>query len=155
MGHRLFGVGPRHPNTIYGLFTANAAFISQNFDGQSIGTGAINVNDVAEPVNELTESATLGDGSASSGTIDFTRYSPGGRVVDTEAAAVTATAAIAGHRLHPAGPGNGDRHRPVGSSYARDGNNTTARDLNDPTEPMVISATSPTLTRTRSYNRKL
>ena len=38
------GWAPGHSGTIYGLFTANATFISQNFVGQSVGTGAINVN---------------------------------------------------------------------------------------------------------------
>ena len=40
MGHRLLGMGPGLPGDVYGLFTANAAFISQNFAGQTIGTGA-------------------------------------------------------------------------------------------------------------------
>ena len=39
--------------TKYGLFVANAAFISQNFDGQSIGTGSIDVNNVAGPAEEF------------------------------------------------------------------------------------------------------
>jgi Peptidase A4 family len=44
---------------------------------------------------------------------------------------------------------------PSDDSYADFGNNTTASDINDLAEQMVLSATSPTLTRTRSYNRKL
>ena len=78
MGHRLFGVGPRPYNgKIYGLFWANAAFISQNFDGQSFGTGAINVNNVTEPVNALTGSATGNGGYARTGTINLTRPAQG------------------------------------------------------------------------------
>ena len=75
------GWAPWHSGTIYGLFTANAAFISQNFTTQSLGTGAINVDDLAAPANELTELATLGDGYATSGTIRIPRYRPGGSVV--------------------------------------------------------------------------
>ena len=84
------GWAPGHSGTIYGLFWANAAFISQNFTTQSLGTGAINGNDVTEPVNELTSSATPGDGYAPSGTIHFNRYTPSGSAVDKETATVHA-----------------------------------------------------------------
>jgi hypothetical protein len=80
------GWAPWQTNRIYGLFWASAAFVSQNFTAQSLGTGAINENNVPEPVNELAESATLGGGYATSGTINITRYRPGGSVVGTETA---------------------------------------------------------------------
>src|SRR5262249_33691874 len=34
------GWAPGYSGTVYGLFNANAAFLSQNFSGQAIGTGA-------------------------------------------------------------------------------------------------------------------
>ena len=77
MGHQLFGVGPDNPMQIYGLFWANATFISQNFSAQSIGTGAINGNDVDEPVDALTGSATGNGGYARTGTINLTRPAQG------------------------------------------------------------------------------
>ena len=43
----------------YGLFVANASFISQNFNGQSIGTEAIDVNNVAEPADEFIGPSTF------------------------------------------------------------------------------------------------
>ena len=146
------GWAPGQSNKIYGLFTANAAFLSQNFTTQSLGTGAINVNDVVAPANEVTESATLGDGYATSGTINITRYRPGG-VVGAE----TAT----GHPGHKMAIGY---TRPAqGTAIGTDpwdasdddGYDTTARDLNGLAERMVASLTSPTLTRTRNDNRTL
>ena len=86
MGHRLFGVGPGEPIKSMACSRRTRAFISQNFAGQSFGTGAINVNNVGEPANELTGSTTFGDGYAPSGTIHFNRYSPSGSAVDTETA---------------------------------------------------------------------
>ena len=71
------GWAPGHSGTIYGLFTANAAFISQNFVEQSVGTGAINVNNVTEPVNALTGSATGNGGYTRTGTINLTRPAQG------------------------------------------------------------------------------
>ena len=71
------GWAPNHSGTIYGLFTANATFISQNFVGQSVGTGAINVNNVTEPVNALTGSATGNGGYTRTGTINLTRPAQG------------------------------------------------------------------------------
>jgi hypothetical protein len=61
---------PGHTNTIYGLFWANAAFISQNFTEQSIGTGAINPNDLdaaADGLGVVTDGAGTEGGSASPG----------------------------------------------------------------------------------------
>ena len=71
------GWAPGESNQIYGLFTANAAFISQNFTTQSLGTGAINGNDVDEPVDALTGSATGNGGYARTGTINLTRPAQG------------------------------------------------------------------------------
>jgi hypothetical protein len=50
---------PGVTGTKYGLFWANAAFISQNFSSQNISTGAINTDDLAEPANEIVELLTL------------------------------------------------------------------------------------------------
>jgi hypothetical protein len=80
------GWAPGYSGTIYGLFTADAAFISQNFTTQSLGTGAINVNDLAAPADELAGLATLGDGYATSGTINITRYRLRSSVVGAETA---------------------------------------------------------------------
>jgi hypothetical protein len=76
-GTDAWGWAPGYSNKIYGLFGANAAFISQNFTVQSIGTGAINVNTIAQLDKEITGLATLVDGFAPSGTIQLTRHSPG------------------------------------------------------------------------------
>jgi hypothetical protein len=80
------GWAPGEDNKIYGLFDANAAFISQNFSSQTFGTGAIDVNNVNGSANRATGSATLGDGSAASGTTGSTRDVRGGQVADTAAA---------------------------------------------------------------------
>jgi hypothetical protein len=74
------GWAPGQDNKIYGLFTANAAFISQNFTSQTFGTGAINVSDITGPVNEPIGLTALGDDSAASGTILSTRHGAGGHV---------------------------------------------------------------------------
>jgi hypothetical protein len=84
------GWAPNTNNTIYGLFSANAPFISQNFNEQSFGTGAIDVNNVTEPVNELTGLAAVADGFTPSGTIHFNRHRPSGSAVDKETANVRA-----------------------------------------------------------------
>jgi hypothetical protein len=68
------GWAPGCSGTIYGLFNANAPFISQNFAEQSVGTAAINVNNSAALTNQVTESGTLDGGYASSGTINITQY---------------------------------------------------------------------------------
>ena len=60
---------PASTGTKYGLFTANAAFISQNFDQQSIDTGASDGNAVDQAVEELTELAALGKLNDPSGLI--------------------------------------------------------------------------------------
>jgi hypothetical protein len=79
-GTQASGWAPGCTGTIYGLFRANAAFISQNFILQSIDTGAIDVNTIAQMGKEITGLGTLDDGFAPSGTIQLTRHSPGGSV---------------------------------------------------------------------------
>ncbi len=112
-------------NPVYGLFTASAAFISQNYDEQSLGTGAINVNSVTEPVNGLTGSATGNGGYARTGTINLTRHSPGG-VADAE------TAAARGGDRPTAGDARPAQGTATGvdlwlASYAGDGDDPTTR----------------------------
>jgi hypothetical protein len=63
-GTQASGWAPGDTNTIYGLFTANAAFLSQNFAGQSFGTGAIDAEIINEPIDPLTQSVTASDGHA-------------------------------------------------------------------------------------------
>jgi hypothetical protein len=53
------GWAPGNTGTKYGLFYANSTFISQNFTGQSIGTGATGVYGPADPADESIEPATL------------------------------------------------------------------------------------------------
>jgi len=93
------GWAPGGSGTTYGLFWANAAFISQNFNYQTIGSGAIDVNNVAEPVSALTQPATLGDGYATSATIKLTRHSPSGGVADMETASVVDDSSSLAHDL--------------------------------------------------------
>jgi hypothetical protein len=57
-----YGWARYHYLTKYGLFWAGSTFISQNFYAQTIGTGAINVNDAGERVIGLAGPGTLGDG---------------------------------------------------------------------------------------------
>jgi hypothetical protein len=59
---------------VYGQFYANAAFLSQNFNGQSFGTGAANGRDIDRAIEELTELAAFGDGHSPSGTNILSRY---------------------------------------------------------------------------------
>ena len=89
MGHRLFGVGrPATTNEIYGLFWANAAFISQNFNGQTVGAGAINVNNVAEPVNAAHRVGHSRRRLRDVGNDQAHPASPSGIVMDMETASV-------------------------------------------------------------------
>ena len=64
-----WAASPGQTSTIKGLFTANATFISQNFDQQSIDTGASDGNAVDRAVEELTELAALGNLNDPSGLI--------------------------------------------------------------------------------------
>jgi hypothetical protein len=68
------GWAPGHYGSKFGLFIANAAFISQNFDTQSIGAGAVNVNNVDKAIDALTESATGNRCYAPMGTINLNQY---------------------------------------------------------------------------------
>jgi Calpain family cysteine protease/Ricin-type beta-trefoil lectin domain-like len=79
------GYAPNTNNVIYGLFIANAPFISQNFTTQSIGSGAIKVNNVTEPVSDPTGLATSSGGYARTATIHLTRHNTGG-MADAETA---------------------------------------------------------------------
>jgi hypothetical protein len=115
------GWAPWQTNRIYGLFWASAAFISQNFTAQSLGTGAINENNGPEPVNELAESATLSGGYATSGTINITRYRPGGSVVGAATATGRLSNKMAIGYTRPAqataigtGQWEASNHHPVG-----------------------------------------
>jgi hypothetical protein len=125
----------------YGLFMASAAFVSQNFTRQTFGTGASNVDDLAAPANGFTESAAVGAGYATSGTIDLTRYRPSGRAVGA--------ATVAGHHGHKMAMSS---TRPAqGQAVGTDlWGACAAADL---AEQMVVSGTSPTLATTRSHNR--
>ncbi len=58
-GTQVNGWAPGHTNTIYGLFTAPAAFIAANFSSQSIGTRATNADVVMDPFDELAVTAIL------------------------------------------------------------------------------------------------
>jgi hypothetical protein len=78
------GWAPGESNKIFGLFTTNAAFISQNFVGQSLGAGTINVNNVTEPLNELADLAALADCDIPSGTIHFTPHGLTGGVAGAQ-----------------------------------------------------------------------
>lgn len=79
------GWAPGHSGQIYGLFNANATFITQNFSGQSLGVGAMHVDDVARAIEELTELAARGEHSDPSGMIRSARRGPTGGVVGAEA----------------------------------------------------------------------
>ena len=72
------GWTPGGSGTTYGLFWGSAAFISNNFNYQGVGAGAINTNDVTEAASALTGPAAVGDGSATSGAIHFGRQAPAG-----------------------------------------------------------------------------
>jgi hypothetical protein len=78
------GWAPGRSGQIYGLFTANATFITQNFTGQSLGVGAMPVDDVARAIEELTELAARGEHSDPSGMIRSARRGPAGSVVGAE-----------------------------------------------------------------------
>jgi hypothetical protein len=80
-GTQANGWAPGETGKIYGLFTANAAFISQNFAGQTIGVGAMDVNAIDGAVEELTDLATLSNDADPSGTFHSTRHRLTGRVV--------------------------------------------------------------------------
>jgi Calpain family cysteine protease/Tectonin domain len=72
---------PGQTGGAWGLFTANAAFISQNFNQQSIDTGASDGDIVDRAVEELTELAAFGNLNGPSGLIrPFRHADPAGTV---------------------------------------------------------------------------
>jgi hypothetical protein len=77
-GTQANGWAPGETGKIFGLFTANAAFISQNFAGQTIDVGAMNGDAIDRAVDELTELAAFGGVSGPSGMIHSTRHDPTG-----------------------------------------------------------------------------
>jgi hypothetical protein len=77
-GTQANGWVPGYTGSILGLFTANAAFISQNFTGQTIGVGAMNGDAIDKAVGELSELAAFGGVSDPSGMIHSTRHEPTG-----------------------------------------------------------------------------
>jgi hypothetical protein len=50
-----YAPGTYNGKPAYGLFTADAAFMMQNFTGQSIGTGSMNVDHIDGAIETLTE----------------------------------------------------------------------------------------------------
>jgi hypothetical protein len=75
---------PGVTGTKYGLFWANAAFISQNFSSQSIGTGTADGNTIDGAIDELTDLSALGKDSDPSGVIHSTRHRLTGTVLGAE-----------------------------------------------------------------------
>jgi hypothetical protein len=69
---------------VYGLFVANAAFVSQNFTSQTVGIGAMHGDDVAKAIDELTELAAFGGESSLTGMTRFARRRPAGGAVGAE-----------------------------------------------------------------------
>ena len=70
VGHRTLrgGAPARQRHQIYGLFGANAAFLSQNFTTQSLESAAINGHDIDQPVVALPGLATGIGGYTRTGT---------------------------------------------------------------------------------------
>jgi hypothetical protein len=75
------GWAPGDSGTIYGLFTANAAFISQNFTSQSIGTGSMNVDHIDGAIEALTELNAFSNNSDPLGMIRPIRHGLAASVV--------------------------------------------------------------------------
>jgi hypothetical protein len=78
------GWAPGHANSIFGLFWANAADISQNFSGQSLTYGAIDLNALAAATNALgvvPDPAEARAGSASPGPLPLPGVEVGQRAV--------------------------------------------------------------------------
>ena len=114
-------------NQIYGLFLGKHDVYLTQFLSTSFGTGAINGNDIDEPVNALAGSATGNGGYARTGTVCWTRPGEG-----------TAT----GVDLWLA-------------SYAGDGVDADNDEFHGPAERTVVSPTDPRRARTRRPNRTL
>jgi hypothetical protein len=77
-GTQANGWAPGETGKIFGLFTANAAFIAQNFAGQTICVEAMNGDAIDRAVDELTELAAFGGVPDPSGMIHSTRHDPTG-----------------------------------------------------------------------------
>jgi hypothetical protein len=118
---------------VYGLFNANASYISNNFNGDSIATSAINVVNPSDPVNDLNGPATRGDGDAGSGTAALGRSSPRGGVESTETADLL---------------GNGSDNTAAG--YARPAQGmSTGTDPWDPASPATVTTQPLAISRSR------
>jgi hypothetical protein len=76
------GWAPGFSGWIKGLFTADAKFITQNFFGQSLGTGATRGDAIAQAIEELTELAARGEHSNPSEMTRSARQGTIGGVVD-------------------------------------------------------------------------
>jgi hypothetical protein len=68
-GTQANGWVPGMTGKVLGLFWVNAQFISQNFAGQTIGAGTASGDAIDRSIDELTDLATLGGDSDSSGMI--------------------------------------------------------------------------------------
>jgi hypothetical protein len=94
----------------------------------------------------LTDTATLANGSSPTGTITFTLYDPGGKLVDTETATVNGNGSYTtptGYTLPTAGTVTGTYQ--WDATYSGDSNNPPATDNNDPAEQVVVGSAEPTM----------
>lgn len=97
----------------------------------------------------LTDSATLSGGSAPTGTITFTLVANSGPVVDTETVTVNGNGTYTtptGFTLPTTGTAAGTYQ--WNATYSGDGNNNAFSDTGSPSERVVVSPASPTLTTT-------
>jgi hypothetical protein len=78
------GWAPGQSGRIYGRFTANAAFITQNFSVQSQGAGAAQGEDIDRAIEELTELTARGEHSNPSGMTRSARHWAADRAVGAE-----------------------------------------------------------------------
>ena len=95
----------------------------------------------------LSDSATLSGGSAPTGSITFTLTAPGGPVVDTETVTVNGNGTYStptGFTLPTTGTASGTYQ--WNATYSGDGNNNAFADTGSPSERVVVSPASPTLT---------
>ena len=97
----------------------------------------------------LNDSATLSGGSAPTGSITFTLVAPSGPVVDTETVTVNGNGTYStptGFTLPTTGTAAGTYQ--WNATYSGDGNNNAFSDTGSPSEQVVVSQASPTLTTT-------
>ena len=97
----------------------------------------------------LKDSATLSVGSAPTGSITFTLAAPGGPVVDTETVTVNGNGTYTtpvGFTLPTTGTATGTYQ--WNATYSGDGNNNPFSDTGSPSEQVVVSQASPTVTTT-------